>query len=240
MALCFQNSAVIIFVEQQVQSSYMTIIKTPTFQAEFDEACNGSKKRKIQYRGKLLEPGADTAIVVTPTTLNGYINDEPVPAGHPLAARMKRHEEDIRKATAHEFGLFCREIAILGRWRYPTARDTMEFEPYIIRKTGHDGSVRTGPYDYRIFERDGLWPRVDSVVSLDTTMSGTAARQTLVSFTEAITTYPDLHEVLIGLFNLPLGVLWYPSEAPGFPLLVAEWNRFSGWNDRKTRTREIA
>lgn len=238
--MCFQIFAVTIFIEQRVQSIHIAIIKTPNFPAQFDEACNGSKKRKIQYRGKLLEPGADAAIVVTPNTLNTCINDEPVPAGHPLAARIKRHEEDIRKATAHELGLSCREIAILGRWRHPTVRDTMEFEPYIIRKTGHDGSVRSGPYDYRIFPRDGLWPRVDSVVSLDTTMSGTTARQTLVSYTEAITTYPDLHEMLIGLLNLPLGVLWYSSEAHGLPMLVAEWNRFSGWNDRKARKREVA
>lgn len=218
----------------------MTIIKTLNFQAEFDEACNGNRKRTIQYRGKLLEPGADAAIVVTPNTLNAFIKEEAVPAGHPLVALARRCEEDIRRSTASELGLFYREIAIVGRWRYPTARDTMEFEPYIIRKTGHDGSVRTGPYDYRIFPRDGLWPRVDSVVGLDTTMSGTTARQTLISYTEAITTYPDLHEMLIGLFNLPLGVVWYPSEAVGFPLLVAEWNRFTGWKDRKTRKREVA
>lgn len=76
-------------------------------------------------------------------------------------------------------------------------------------------------------------------MTLDTPMSGALARRTLVSFAEAITTYPNLHEMLIGLFNLPLGVVWCPPENPDFPVLVAEWNRFTGWGE-ETYDQEFA
>lgn len=39
----------------------MTSKITPTFPAEFERACRISKEQKVEYYGKLLVPGGDTA-----------------------------------------------------------------------------------------------------------------------------------------------------------------------------------
>lgn len=215
------------------------ILKTPDFPAQFEKACESSKKRKIEYQGKLLAPGEDAAIIVTPDALSILLDGKPAPAGHPLMALATRHEEKIRSEMAGDLSLFCRKIAIVGRWS-GDGQDKSVFEPYLLNRTEHDGFTQSRQYEYQIFPRDDAWPKVHCVVNLNRTMSGTLARRTLVSFSEAITTYPHLHEMLIGLFNLPLGVVWCPPQVPEFPILVAEWNRFTGWKDRKARKREPA
>lgn len=210
----------------------MLKLETPNFPAEFDNAWRASKKRKVSYRGKLLLPGEDAAIVVTPDALHTFLDGAPTPAGHPLMALAKNFEEEIRRATASEFGLLLREIVIVGRW-HDNGGYGKDFEPYITRKIGNDGNVMSYKYDYRIFPCDGLGSGESFSMDFSKKEKGAEVRDCLTFFAKDITTPVDLSERAVITLGLPRGAIWYPPKTAGFPILVTEWERFKNWNDEE-------
>lgn len=199
----------------------MLTLDTPNFPEDFDKALKASKKSVLSYHGKLLLPGEDAAIVVTPDTLHTFLNGEPVSANHPLAMKAADFEAEIRRAAERDL-LRHREVVIVGRW-HVSERDPKDFEPYITRKIGRNGAMRSYRYRYRIFPCDDLASGEGYTISFDSGVDGASAYKALTAFTRKITAPEGLSERAILALDLPRGVVWCPATGAGFPILVSEW-----------------
>lgn len=204
----------------------MLTLHTPYFPEDFDKALKGSRKSKHSYRGKLLLPGEDAAIVVTPDTLHVFLDAEPVPAGHAFAAKVEDFEEEIRQATQRDL-VRHQKIVIVGRW-HVSDRDSKDFEPYVTRKVSRNGTIRSYRYTYPIFPCDGLGSGDGYFMSLDGQSNGTSAYKALTAFTRRITAPEGLSERAIVALDLPRGLVWCPSTGAGFPILASEWIESAG------------
>lgn len=199
----------------------MLTLDTPDFPNAFDDALKASTKSKLSYRGKLLLPGEDAAMVVKQDALHTFLNGHPTPADHPLAMKAADFEEEIRQATKHDL-VRHRQIAIVGRW-HAGDRDPKDFEPYVTRKIGRNGAMRSYRYRYRIFPCDDLASGDGYFISFDRKMDGASAYKALTTFARQITAPEGLSERAILALDLPRGVVWCPSTGAGFPILVSEW-----------------
>lgn len=216
----------------------MLTLDTPDFPNAFDAALKARAKSKLSYRGKLLLPGEDAAIVVTSDTLYTYLNGEPVSADHPLAMKAADFEAEIRQATERDL-VRHREIVIVGRW-YVSDRDAKDFEPYVTRKIGRNGAMRSYRYTYRIFPCDDLASRDGYFISFDRKTDGTSAYKTLTTFARQITAPEGLSERAILALDLPRGVVWCPATGAGFPILVSEWTASAGATQDETSGKHVA
>lgn len=199
----------------------MLTLDTPDFPNAFDAALKASAKSKLSYRGKLLLPGEDAAIVVKQDALHVFLNGQPTPADHPLAMKAADFEAETRRATERDL-VRHREIVIVGRW-HVSERDAKDFEPYVTRKIGRNGAIRSYRYTYRIFPCDDLASGDGYFMSLDRKADGASAYKALTTFARQITAPEGLSERAILALDLPRGVVWCPATGAGFPILVSEW-----------------
>ncbi|WP_119254551.1 hypothetical protein [Shinella zoogloeoides] len=199
----------------------MLTLDTPDFPNAFDDALKARAKSKLSYRGKLLLPGEDAAIVVTPDTLHTFLNGEPVSAEHPLAMKAAAFEAEIRRSAERDL-IRHRQIVVIGRW-HAGDRDPKDFEPYVTRKIGRNGTIRSYRYRYRIFPCDGLGSGEGYTMSFDNGADGASAHKALAAFTRRITAPEGLSERAIIALDLPRGVVWCPATGASFPILVSEW-----------------
>lgn len=199
----------------------MLTLDTPDFPNAFDAALKASAKSKLSYRGKLLLPGEDAAIVVKQDALHVFLNGRPTPADHPLGMKAADFEEEIRRAGERDL-VRHQEIVIVGRW-HVSERDAKDFEPYVTRKIGRNGAMRSYRYTYRIFPCDDLASGDGYFMSFDRKTDGMSAHKALTAFTKRITAPEGLSERAILALDLPRGVVWCPATGAGFPILVSEW-----------------
>lgn len=217
----------------------MLTMKTPDFEVQFENAGVDGKKQRIQYRGKLLLPGEDAAIVVTPDTVQASLDGVPAPADHKFTKLVARYETKLRAATANEFGLFHTKIVFLGRWHI-CGPDHKDFEPYIVHKIGRDGIVLNDKYDYEIFPFDGLGSGEGFYMDLEREDRGASARGYLTNFSEDITSRRKLSDRAAARLGLPMGLVWYPPNGSNFPILVTERSRRGSRNTATVDARQLA
>lgn len=199
----------------------MLTLDTPDFPEDFNKALKASRRSMLSYRGKLLLPGEDAAIMVTPDALRVFLNGEPVPTDHLLTVKAAAFEEEIRQATKRDL-VRHREIIIVGRW-HAGDRDPKDFEPYVTRKIGRNGAMRSYRYTYRIFPCDDLASGDGYFMSFDRKTDGASAYKALTAFARQITAPEGLSERAILTLDLPRGVVWCPVTGASFPILVSEW-----------------
>ncbi len=201
----------------------MLTMKTPGFEADFDIAQISCREQTIEYSSKLLLPGQDAAIVITPHLTLAFLDNAPCPVDHAFSACVARRKKALQKATAKEFRQGAKQVSILGRW-HENGPDHMDFEPYITRKTGPLGTTSDVKYDYEIFPFDGLRSGEGAFILLNKGDDGAAARRFLTNFADRLTHRRELSKRVAISLGLPTGVVWYPPSTSGFPILVAEWS----------------
>ena len=201
----------------------MLTMKTPGFEADFDLAQISCREQTIEYSSKLLLPGQDAAIVITPHLTRACMDNAPCPVDHPFSASVARRKRALQNATAKEFRQGAKQVSTLGRW-HENGPDDMDFEPYITRKTGPLGTTSDVKYGYEIFPFDGLRSGEGSFILLKKGDDGAAARRFLSNFADRLTHRRELSKRVAINLGLPTGVVWYPPSTSGFPILVAEWS----------------
>lgn len=217
----------------------MLTMRTPDFEVQLEQAWLRSGLQALEYRGKLLLPGEDAAIVVTPDSVQAWLDGVPASADHKFTKIVERYETKLRAATANEFGLFHTTIVFLGRWHI-CGPDQKDFEPYIVHKIGRDGNVLNDKYDYEIFNFDGLGSGEGFYMDLKREDRGASARGYLTKFSEDITSRRKLGDRAAARRGLPVGLVWYPPNGSNFPILVTERSRRESRNTAAVDARQPA
>lgn len=170
-----------------------------------------------EYIGKLLLPGDDLTIAVTPNRVTVYLDGRAVKLGR--ASRfINNYIGRIRSETKGDLDAGAQQINIIGVW-HDNGPNNKSFEPYLVQKKDAAGEISTSLYRYMIFH-------------FDHHRSGEKQRLTISEIdgaAEVIDGLKAITEQMIGLDNLPdyvwqnghpAGVLWCPVPGSDMPPFV--------------------
>lgn len=126
------------------------------------------------------------------------------------------HELIVRDVASADLAVYC-EIRIQGRW-HNDGTELQSFEPYITCKVDAHGEDKCTKYDYDWF---GL---TRERYSLDVTPehTGQGVYGDLRAWTAQLTDYSHLSPGFAESVGMPTGLVWYPPDGYGLPILIIE------------------